>query len=141
VRPVAGRETRLESAGNHLLIVAGAPIAAHGKTTVGGHVAVSAAVDLARFRRRLQAVAVGAWLTGAGAPIAIVDAGQATSSAEAASLSIPLSVAPDGKPAPLALAATPIAAAQPGWMLALQIAFWAAAAVSLGACAVRRRSA
>lgn len=116
VRPIRGRETRLENSGKSSLdVVAGSPIEAQSERSTGtaGEVAMSIPVDLAQTRQRLDALVVGAHLVGVGPPLALVSS--KGSSADATSVTFPVEPSPDWKLPALTLEAA-IASARPRWI-------------------------
>jgi hypothetical protein len=72
IPPVLGNQTRITRGGDHIAIIAGAPVARH-RAGIGGAVAISVPIDLAPVRKRIAEHARSAALVGLGEPLPLVD--------------------------------------------------------------------
>jgi hypothetical protein len=90
IKPMAGNQTRIESDGSRITVVAAAPVARQ-KSGIGGSVAISVPLDLSPIKRRLAEHARSATLVGFGAPVPLVGAGGPGATAVA----VPIQLSPD----------------------------------------------
>jgi serine/threonine protein kinase len=134
VKPVAGRDARLESVADGLVVTVAAPITEYGTARVAGALALAVPLDLDPVRRRLGERAVAASLTGLGKPVALVGPAGAVRP-----VTIELPVSPESKVTRLALSARPRVASSPGWIVAVELVAAAGALVMLALFALPRR--